>query len=389
MEVTVRHGRVAGRVRAPGSKSIAQRALLLATRRGGTVRNVPESGDLARLCDGLRALGYRVDESPGARTVSGTMSGTDTRIDCGDNGTAARCLLALASLREARTIIDGSARLRQRPVGPLCEALRQLGATVEGEAFPVAVRGPIHGGAVRVSTDESSQFATALVLLVERVKGLKVHVVGRRSISYVNLTAFVQRQFADPYDVEPDFSSAATLAVAAATSGGDLLLEGVSFASPQPDARIVPLLHRAGAKVTGEGGGIRVVGGALRGISADLSNSPDLAPLLGALGALATGETVVTGAPHLADKESNRIESTVAMVRAVGGQAEARPDGFRVVGGRPLRGAAISSAGDHRIAMAAGVLALSVPGVTVADAEAVDKSFPGFFGLLDSLTEAT
>lgn len=389
MEVTVRHGRVAGRVRAPGSKSIAQRALILATRAGGTVRNVPESGDLRRLCDGLRALGYRVDEEPGVRTVGGTMSEADARIDCGDNGTAARCLLALAALRSARTIIDGSDRLRRRPVGPLCAALRHLGAVVEGDAFPVAVRGPIHGGDVQIETDESSQFATALVLLVERVKGLKVRVVGRRSISYVNLTAFVQRQFADPYDVEPDFSSAATLAVAAATSGGDLLLEGLSFASPQPDARIVPLLHRAGVKVTGEGGGIRVIGGELRGVRADLSNAPDLAPLLGALGALASGETVVTGAPQLADKESNRIESTVAMVRALGGEAEALPDGFRVVGGRPLRGGRVESVADHRIAMAAGVLALSVPGVTVAGAEAVDKSFPGFFGLLESLTEAS
>jgi len=387
--VTVRHGRVAGRVRAPGSKSIAQRALILATHRGGTVRNVPESGDLRRLCDGLRALGYRIDESPGVRTVSGGLGASDVRIDCGDNGTAARCLLALASLRDARTIIDGSERLRRRPVAPLCEALRTLGAVVEGEAFPVAVRGPIRGGSLHISTDESSQFATALVLLVERVKGLRVHVVGRRSMSYVNLTAFVRRQWSDPYDVEPDFSSAASLAVAAATTCGDLLLEGLSFSSPQPDARIIPILNRAGARVTGEGGGIRVVGGGLRGVRADLSNAPDLAPLLGALGALAEGETVVSGAPHLADKESNRIESTVALVRALGGFAEPLPDGFRIVGGRALRGATVSAYGDHRIAMAAGVLALSVPGVTVAGADAVDKSFPGYFGLLESLTEAS
>ena len=153
----------------------------------------------------------------------------------GDNGTGARCLTALAALREARTIIDGSDRLRKRPIAPLCEALRELGATVEGSAFPVAVRGPIEPRTVRISTDLSSQFATALILLVDWVKGLKVSVDGRRSFSYVSLTAVVARQFSDPFEVEPDFSSAASMAAAAAVSGGDILLEGLSLSSAQPD----------------------------------------------------------------------------------------------------------------------------------------------------------
>jgi 3-phosphoshikimate 1-carboxyvinyltransferase len=388
MEVPVRSGRLRGRIRVPGSKSIAQRAILLATRRGGTVRNVPAGDDVDRLCDGLRALGFRVDERGDERVVGGSLAESDATIDAGDNGTAARCLTALAALRGARTVVDGSPALRRRPMAPLCRALRQLGAEVEGDALPIAVRGPIRGGAVRVSCDLSSQFATALILLVDRVKGLKVSVEGRRSFSYVSLTAVVLRQFADPFVVEPDFSTAAGLAVGAATSGGDLVLEGLSLSSPQPDARVVPFLNRAGARVTEEAGGIRVRGtGGLRGLRLDVASCPDLAPLLGVLGALADGETVVTGAPHLAHKESDRIESTVALLRAVGGEAAPLEDGFRVAGGRALRGATVSAAGDHRIAMAAGVLALSVPGVTVAGAEAVRKSYPAFFDVLDSLTE--
>ena len=387
MDASVRPGRAKGRIRLAGSKSITQRALIIATRRGGVVQNVPESDDIDRMCDGLRALGFLVDERPGERHVSGEFSLEPATIDCGDNATAARCLAALAALREVETTIDGTDRLRRRPVAPLCAALRELGAAVEGDAFPLTVRGPIEGGTVRLSTDVSSQFATALIMIVDRVKGLRVNVVGRRSFSYVGLTAFVQRHFRSPYVVEPDFSSAATLAVAAATSGGDLFLEGLSISSPQPDARIVGYLNRAGARVTEEEGGIRIRGGRLSGVYANIANCPDLAPVLGVLAALAEGETIVTGAPHLRDKESDRIASTVGLIRAVGGEAEPMDEGFRVKGGRPLRGTRLSSSGDHRIAMAAGVLALSVPGVTVTDAEAVRKSYPRFFEDLEALTE--
>jgi len=384
----VHPGRVVGRIRVPGSKSIAQRALLIAAGRGGgTIRNVPESGDIDRLCEGLRALGFRVDEKPGQRVVSGSFSALEAKVDAGDNGTAARCLTALAALREAPTVIDGSPRLRKRPVAPLCAVLRELGAKIDGDQFPLTVSGPITGKAVKISTDLSSQFATALILLVDQVKGLRINVMGGRSLSYVSLTAFVQRGFTDPYEVEPDFSSAAPLAVAAAVTSGDLVLEGLSLCSPQPDARLIPFLNKAGADVKQESDGIRIRGGPLTGIRADVSHCPDLAPLLGILGALAEGETVIIGAPHLRHKESDRIASTVSMIRGLGGVASPLDDGFRVQGGLPLYGGVVSSAKDHRIAMAAGVVALCVPGVTVTGAEAVQKSYPRYFQDLEDLTE--
>jgi len=388
-EVGVRPGRIAGRIRVPGSKSIAQRALILATRRGGRVTNVPDSRDLDVLCEGLRALGFRVDERPGERVVGGSFATGPVAIDAGDNGTAARCLTALAALRPAPTTIDGSARLRERPMAPLVHALRELGADVDADELPLTVRGPLRGGVVKVDTDLSSQFATALVLLVERVPGLKVKVEGKASFAYVGLTAVVLRRFESPFAVEPDFSSAAGLAVAAAVTGGDLVLEGLTMSSPQPDARILPFLNRAGARVTQEDDGVRIRGGPLAGIRADVGNCPDLAPLLGVLGALAEGETVVRGAPHLKHKESDRIEALVSILRAVGGEAEARPDGFAVRGGKGLHGAVLSSYGDHRMAMAAAVLALRVPGVTVTGSDAVKKSYPAFFDDLASLTEST
>lgn len=387
MDVAVRPGRLVGRICVPGSKSIAQRALILASHKGGTIRNVPDSDDIDRLCSGLRALGYNVEERPGERTISGELSNEPAMVFVGENGTAARCLTAMAALRPTRTVIDGESSLRRRPIQPLCEALRELGAEVEGDEFPITVRGPIEGGSIKVSTQLTSQFATALILLVDRVKGLRISVIGDRSIAYVGLTAHVKRQFCDPYVVEADFSSAAPFAVGAAITGGDLLIENLSLSSPQPDARLYPYLNRAGATVTEEDDGIRVRGGPLTGITADLSDSPDLAPLIGVLGACADGTTRVEGAPHLVHKESDRIEQTVSMIRRLGGEATAHEDGFSVSGGRPLTGRPISCANDHRIAMAAAVLALWVPGVTVLGAEAVEKSYPRFFEDLSSLTE--
>jgi 3-phosphoshikimate 1-carboxyvinyltransferase len=389
MEVGIRPGRIAGRIRVPGSKSIAQRALILATRKGGRVTNVPDSGDLEVLCEGLRALGFRVDERGGERIIGGSLSAAPVTLDAGDNGTAARCLTALAALRPAFTRIDGSDRLRERPMAPLVHALRELGAEVDSDTLPLTVRGPIRGGTVRVDTELSSQFATALVLLVERVRGLRIKVEGKASFAYVGLTAVVMRQFESPYEVEPDFSSAAGHAVAAAITGGDLYLDGLSLSSPQPDARILPFLNRAGARVTQEDQAVRIRGGELKGIRANVGTCPDLAPLLGVLGAFAEGETVISGAPHLKNKESDRIAALVDLIRAVGGEVEAREDGFVVQGGKPLHAAQLSSHGDHRIAMAAAVLALRIPGVTVAGSEAVHKSYPAFFDDLASLTESS
>jgi len=389
MDIDVRAGRIAGSIRVPGSKSIAQRALILASKRGGFVTNVPDGEDVAVLCDGLRALGYSVEELPGARSVDGAMSDQPAEINVADNGTAARCLTALAATRSVPTRIDGSERLRERPMGPLIAALRELGAQVDGERLPLTVRGPLKGATIAINTDQSSQFATALVLLVSRVPGLKVKVSGKQSFAYVGLTALVMRKFESPYAIEPDFSSAANHAVAAAMSGGDLVLTGLNMSSPQPDARILPFLNRAGARVTQEESGVRIRGGELTGIHANLGNCPDLAPLLAVLGSLAKGETVVSGAPQLVHKESDRIAAVVDMVRAVGGEIEPRDDGFVVRGGLPLRAARLSSHGDHRIAMAAGVLALRVPGVTVTGSEAVAKSYPSFFEDLASLTEPT
>jgi 3-phosphoshikimate 1-carboxyvinyltransferase len=185
--------------------------------------------------------------------------------------------------------------------------------------------------------------------------------------------------------VEPDASSAAVWWAAAALVGGRVVVPGLSTATRQPDAALLPVLARMGARVTSSPAGEAIVtasGERLVGAGdVDLRASPDLAPLVAALAAGADGETRVVHAPHLRLKESDRIAACVAAVKALHGDATEAADGF-VVRGRALAGGVVDVAGDHRLALAFGVLGLSVSGVVLAGAEAVTKSYPGFFAEL-------
>jgi 3-phosphoshikimate 1-carboxyvinyltransferase len=184
--------------------------------------------------------------------------------------------------------------------------------------------------------------------------------------------------------VEGDASAAAFLFGAAALAGGTVRVAGLAPGSRQGDLAFPGLLERMGATVRREGDVVVVTGGDLAGIDADLSNCPDLAPVLAAVAMGSAGRTEIRGVPHLRVKESDRIASIAAAVRALGGRAEERPDGLVVTGGR-IRPGTVDPAGDHRIAMAFALPGLVVAGVRVLDPGCVDKSFPGFFEALDSL----
>jgi 3-phosphoshikimate 1-carboxyvinyltransferase len=255
--------------------------------------------------------------------------------------------------------------------------------------------------AVALPSGLSSQYASALLLCAARAGGVDLTLVGDTvSDGYLGLTCAVLERFGVPvardgpslrvapgapratrFVVEADASSAAPWWAAAALTGGTAVVEGVPWGTCQPDAALLSVLERMGASVQPTPDGwVRVdgPGGPLRGAGdVDLRASPDLAPVVGALAAGAAGETRVVRAPHLRFKESDRVASVVAAVRAVGGDADGREDGF-VVRGRPLSGGRVAVTGDHRIVLAFGVLGLVVPGVVLDGAQAVEKSYPGF-----------
>lgn len=408
-------GPVEGTFRVPPSKSLAQRALVLAALSDGPTEIVlegPASDDVDRLARALRALtgaGEEIDSTIRGGWTAGGLGGETTshRLDLGMNATGFRFLLAIAGLRPrgARTLVSGRPRLLARPHGPLLRALTRLGAHARrrhsGSVRVIATPWARHH--VDVRGDGSSQYTSALLLAAPRAGGLRVRVgPGAVSRGYVALTTGVLGAFgidvtrdgdaivvapgapsATRFVVEPDTSSAAVWWTAAALTGGRVRVPGLSAATVQPDAALLGILERMGASVGESDQGVTVEG-PIEGLEGageiDLRDAPDLAPLVAVLGAGASGETRVIHAPHLRWKESDRIASLVAGLKAVGADVTEAADGFSIRGPAPLRPGRIDTAGDHRLAMAFGVLGLVVPGITLSDGAVASKSYPGFLG---------
>jgi len=408
-------GALRARVAAPPSKSVTLRALVAAALARGVsvVRRPLPCDDTDAMVLGLRQLGTAVEEMvPGTISVRGGAPGrVEGTIDCGAAGAVIRFLAAVAALGRGKVVLDGLARLRERPVGPLVEALRSLGAEVaceRAEGFPplrVGARG-LRGGSVTLDASASSQFLSSLLLAGPCMESdLDVRVGGPlASAPYVELTAEVMEAFgatverpspgrfrvprtgyrAAEFTVEGDWSSAAFLFAAAAVAGGSVTVEGLREDSHQGDRAIAGLLERMGCAVERAGGLVTARGAPLRAIDADLGATPDLAPALAVVAAFARGTTRVRGGAHLRLKESDRIASVTRALGALGIVARERPDGFEVEGGRP-RGGVIDPEGDHRIAMAFALAGLAVPGVRVRNPECVAKSWPGYFQVVAGL----
>ncbi len=411
----IRH-RIDARVRVPASKSIANRELILsALARGPSevdVGGMDPGDDVRAMQDALAALGYRVDgrASGVVRVSGGTGSTADVSVDAREAGTVARFVTALAATRPGRTTIDGSARMRERPITALARALRDLGAQVDGDRFPLTVTGPLRGGSVEVPGHESSQFASALLLVGAATEhGLELRVPGSIvSAPFVELTTAVledrgvkvERPAANVYRIAPqrvkarrvtvagDATAASYPAAAAAILGGRVTIENIDThrrPGGQGDIRCFDILARMGCSVSPGSGGITVRrGGALYGIRENVRDISDTFPTLAVVAACADGRSEILGIGHTRGQESDRIAAVARGLRALGGQATEYADGI-AIDPAPLRGGTVDAAGDHRIAMAFAILGLVVPGVTIDGAETVSKSFPGFFEMVRGL----
>ena len=394
-------GVVHGTVRAPPSKSYTHRAILLAALSRGScrIRRPLLSEDTEATAAGVEAFGAEVDRSPEElRVRSGGLQPPSKEVDARNSGTTLRLLTGTASLVEGPTILTGDASLRARPMGPLLDALGGLGASarsLSGDGRPpVEVRGFLRGGDVSIPGSVSSQFASSLLLacpLASQDTHLTV-VPPIRSEPYVEITLRMLAAFgghvavrgheyriagrqplqARDVDIPGDFSSAAFPFVAAAISGGDVSVEGLDAALPQGDRAVLELLRAFGARVDAQGSCIRVRGGELRAQTVDLNDTPDLFPVLAVLATQARGESRFVNGEHLRLKESDRIETATAFLRAMGADVTATKDGCVARGPSKLHGAFVDSHGDHRILMAAAVAGL------VAD-DAVDISDPWCF----------
>jgi 3-phosphoshikimate 1-carboxyvinyltransferase len=387
----------------PGSKSMTNRALILAALSDGEslVRRPLRSRDTLLMAGALRALGASVDDA-GAdwRIVPGELRGPAT-VDVGLAGTVMRFVPPVAALATGEIRFDGDPYARKRPMGTILAALRVLGADVDGDALPFTVRGTgtVPGGSVTIDASGSSQMVSGLLLAAPRYgKGAEVRHEGPPVPSGAHLTMTVRmlrdagatvetepdvwrvqpgRLRAGEIDIEPDLSNAAPFLAAALVSGGRVTVRDWPADTTQPGDELRHLLAAMGASVSYEDGDLTVRGGAVHGIDVDLGDVSELSCVIAALAAFADGPSRLRGIAHMRGHETDRLAALTAEINGLGGDVREHPDGLEIRP-RPLHGGVFHTYDDHRMVMAAAVLGLGVPGVEVENLATVGKTLPEF-----------
>lgn len=407
-------------VAVPGSKSISNRVALLAALAEGrsTLDGVLFSDDTRYMAAALRALGVAVtaDEAAARLVIDGCGGRWPARtaaLDVGNAGTAMRFLVAALCLGAGTYRIDGTARMRQRPIRELVEALRPLGAELdcvaETGAPPVTVHAHgLAGGATTLAAARSSQFVSAILQVAPyAARDVELTLAGEIIAQpYIDMTVAVmaqwgvavahdgdrvyrvragQRYRAQRYAVEPDASGAHYFWAAAALTGGRVRVPGLSRASLQGDVEFAALLGRMGAQVTWADDAVTVHGrGRLGGITVDMNAFSDTAPTLAVLGAFAAGPVRIDNVAHLRLQESDRLHAVATELAKLGARVDERADGL-TVWPSALHGGEVETYDDHRIAMAFALAGLVVPGIVIRDPGCVAKTFPDFFERLEEL----
>lgn len=408
-------------VSVPGSKSLTNRALVLAALADGPSRltGTLRSRDTDLMIAALSALGTRIDGPAGPLgpddtdlvATPGTLHGAD--IDCGLAGTVMRFVPPVAALAAGRSEFDGDPAARVRPQSVVLDALRVLGADITGDGLPFAVdgTGALRGGRVEIDASTSSQFVSGLLLAAARFdEGVELVHVGDAPVPsgpHIEMTidmlresgVAIDRPTADSWRVapgpvhaldrvvEPDLSNATPFLAAAAVTAGTVRVPHWPASTTQPGDAIRGILQQMGARVSldtvdGSGHGTLVVVGpeTLSPADLDLSAVGELTPTVAALCALASGTSRLTGIAHLRGHETDRIAALAAELGAVGCGVTQLDDGLEITPA-PLRGAPWHAYADHRMATAGAIIGLAVPGVEVDDIDSTAKTMPGFTGM--------
>ena len=414
--------RARGTIRVPLSKSYSARAILLAAMTTGetTIRGALDSDDTRYMLEAIRKIGFDVSGTFKTELTIGervSMSANDVEIDVGMAGTAMRFLTGFLSFTPGRYILKGDARMHERPIGDLVEALRSCTAEIEylgSEGFPpLQIRGKIARGGfeTRVNASTSSQFVSSIMMAATRLPGgITLNVESPVSASYLDITRNMLVQFGasvedvgtnrirvtagkmqlDEFTVEADYSSASYWMAAAAVTGGEVVLEGLSRDSVQGDRGFIELLVSLGCTARWSEGSLIFVGPEkLAGGSFDMNRMPDAAPTLAAIAPAACEPILIHNIGNLRVKESDRIASIATGLSLLGARCETGVDSIRIFPGWETGEAVIDPHGDHRIAMSFAIAGLARGGVSIDDERVVSKSYPGFWRALDSLVESS
>ncbi|MFL5241936.1 MAG: 3-phosphoshikimate 1-carboxyvinyltransferase [Gemmataceae bacterium] len=412
-------------VRVPGSKSITNRALVMAALFGKDrpcfLENCLKSEDTEVMVSSLQALGFQIDVnwSLGTASVAGRSDGNRIPVDkaelfVGNSGTTMRFLSAMVCLGHGRYRLDGIPRMRERPIGDLLAALQQLGVNAISERNdgcpPVVVQTDgLPGGKLTIRGKVSSQFLSGLLLAAPYARDdVGIEIQGPMvSRPYVEMTLGMMDDWGLPvirnaakssfrvsgrqrpvggmrYWVEPDATAASYFFAAAALAPGQIAVSRLNRKSLQGDVVFVDVLEKMGCQVDRRAGSIIVQGAPLHGINVDMNDISDTVMTLAAVACFAEGPTTIRNVAHIRHKETDRLTALAAELRRVGAGVEEFADGLTIIP-RPLHGAEIETYNDHRMAMSMALIGLKVPGIVIKNPGCVAKTYPGFFDDLEKL----
>jgi 3-phosphoshikimate 1-carboxyvinyltransferase len=425
LDIPVCQHPIRGSIRPPGSKSITNRALVCAALARGEslLTGVLDSQDTRVMAAGLAALGIGVEADwlRGEIRVtgsSGAVPAAEAVLDCAASGTTIRFLSAVCAIGHGTYRLDGTPRMRKRPIDDLLEALRSLGvdaiAESPGGCPPVLIRSRgMQGGTVSVRGSTSSQFASGLAMVAPCTsRGMEIEFAGALvSLPYLDMTRRVMEAFGAncaphgdrgwripptgyrgrTYAIEPDASAASYFLAAAAITGGSVRVEGLSRRSMQGDVGFAEALGRMGCTVDWNNGpdeSITVSGRAVHGIDIDMNAISDTVPTLAVVALFADGPTTIRNVAHIRDKETDRIGDLACELRRLGATVEEQADGLTIVPAT-FHGATVKTYDDHRMAMSLALAGLQVPGVRVADPGCVGKTFPDYWDRLAAITRCS
>ena len=417
-------GPVQGSIRPPGSKSITNRALICAALAEGstTLAGALDSEDTRVMIAALEAIGIPVESRDDGATLQvagqgGQIPTAEAELYIANSGTSVRFLTAMLTLGHGIYQLDGTPRMRERPIADLLAALRSWGADVtcdEGsDCPPVTVRASgLRGGETTVGGSISSQYLSGLLMAAPYADNPAVIQVSGELVSrpYVDMTLAVMQSFgrevSEPspgrfevsggqyrgheYDVEPDASAASYFFAAAAITGGEITVEGLSAGALQGDVGFVDVLEQMGCHVTRRADRLTVSGTGceLRGVTVDMNGISDTVQTLGPVALFAQGPTTITGVAHIRHKETDRIGALATELRKLGADVDELGDGLRITPAA-LRAAEIDTYDDHRMAMSLALAGLRVPGVVIRDPGCSQKTYPRFFDDLAQVSRAT
>ncbi len=405
-------------VRVPGSKSLTNRAVIIAALAHGntTLHGALESDDTRHCVNALLQLGFEIERAPETlrvRGLGGRIPARAATLLVGNAGTAARFLTAMLTLGTGSFVVDGEPRMRERPIADLVTALNALGATVSAPSGcpPVTVQASgLAGGTASIASEVSSQFLSAVLMAAPYARQpVRLELAGAlNSRPYVTLTSRVMADFGAPvhtpdpqtfvvqpgvyqaqadYAIESDATAASYFWAVPALCGGRVLVQHLSRASAQGDVAFVDVLARMGCDVTETPAGLAVSAppAALIGVDVDMRDIPDTAQTLAVIAPFARTPTRIRGIASARLKETDRVAALCTELTRLNVQVDEHPDGLTIYPAADLRPAVIETYNDHRMAMAFSLIGLRVPGVHIANPACVNKTFPRFFQTLDTL----